>query len=186
MDVDVEELKEPKNCSTVSTLPTQSFDVVLADPPWQYPTTLGTLNVPYPTLTHEEMKDYKPNTNENAVLFMWVTATHMPHAIYVMDAWGFEFVRVIFVWKKHRALQGWYGQCQYEFVILGKKGKPGSVLKPFSGQKQHVETDAKLRHSQKPEEVQDRIEAMLLPDMQKLEMFARRPREGWVVWGNEV
>lgn len=41
------------------------------------------------------------------------------------------------------------------------------------------------KHSQKPEDLQDRLEKMF-PGTTKLEMFARRHRPGWVVIGNEV
>jgi hypothetical protein len=40
-------------------------------------------------------------------------------------------------------------------------------------------------HSRKPEAVQDALER-LFPDGPRLELFARRPRFGWTVWGNEV
>lgn len=39
-------------------------------------------------------------------------------------------------------------------------------------------------HSTKPEFFQDMIETV--SDGPRLELFARRPREGWTVWGNEV
>lgn len=40
-------------------------------------------------------------------------------------------------------------------------------------------------HSRKPEYVQDMIELMY-PNTKKIELFARRSREGWDVWGNET
>lgn len=40
------------------------------------------------------------------------------------------------------------------------------------------------RHSEKPEEVQDRIELMH-PGKKKLELFARRTRPGWTATGNQ-
>jgi N6-adenosine-specific RNA methylase IME4 len=42
-----------------------------------------------------------------------------------------------------------------------------------------------MEHSRKPDEIHRRIER-LYPDAAKLEMFARRPMDGWDVWGNEV
>ena len=41
------------------------------------------------------------------------------------------------------------------------------------------------RHSEKPEDLQDRLELMF-PDANKLEMFARRIRKDWTCLGNEV
>ncbi len=40
------------------------------------------------------------------------------------------------------------------------------------------------RHSEKPEEVQDRIERLVSGPY--LELFARRRREGWATVGNEL
>jgi len=42
-----------------------------------------------------------------------------------------------------------------------------------------------LKHSKKPEILQDRIELMF-PGEAYLEMFGRRERENWVVVGNEI
>lgn len=41
------------------------------------------------------------------------------------------------------------------------------------------------RHSQKPDIAYEIIER-LYPNTDKVELFARRKREGWKVWGNEV
>lgn len=43
---------------------------------------------------------------------------------------------------------------------------------------------AGLKHSQKPELVQDVAE--LISPANRLEMFARRRRENWITWGNEI
>ena len=40
------------------------------------------------------------------------------------------------------------------------------------------------RHSKKPEFFQDLIKTV--SDAPRIELFARRPRAGWDVWGNEV
>jgi len=40
-------------------------------------------------------------------------------------------------------------------------------------------------HSRKPDEVHELIERMY-PELPKLELFARKARPGWDVWGNEV
>jgi len=40
------------------------------------------------------------------------------------------------------------------------------------------------RHSKKPEFFQDLIEEQ--SDGPRVELFARRPRDGWDIWGDEV
>jgi N6-adenosine-specific RNA methylase IME4 len=44
---------------------------------------------------------------------------------------------------------------------------------------------ARTQHSAKPAEVAELIEAMY-PDLPKLEMFCRSPRDGWDAWGNQA
>lgn len=39
-------------------------------------------------------------------------------------------------------------------------------------------------HSRKPDETHQRIEALVAGPY--LELFARKPREGWTVWGNQI
>lgn len=68
-----------------------------------------------------------------------------------------------------------------EFLILGRRGKMPSV--------ERIETTwwevrRQRRHSQKPELFQDIIETVSVGP--RLEMFARRPRAGWDVFGDEV
>lgn len=41
------------------------------------------------------------------------------------------------------------------------------------------------RHSQKPDEVRDRI-IELCGDVPRIELFARQSVDGWDCWGNEV
>jgi hypothetical protein len=40
-------------------------------------------------------------------------------------------------------------------------------------------------HSTKPDEAYELIEAYF-PNLRKVELFARRRREGWAVWGDEA
>jgi N6-adenosine-specific RNA methylase IME4 len=70
----------------------------------------------------------------------------------------------------------------HEIVLVGKRGSPYSNLKNKS--QRSVLFDVNLKHSAKPEGLQERLELMF-PESQKLELFARREREGWVCVGNQ-
>jgi N6-adenosine-specific RNA methylase IME4 len=48
-----------------------------------------------------------------------------------------------------------------------------------------VAFDLNAGHSIKPPRLQERLE-MMFPTTDKVELFARRPRPGWEVLGNEV
>lgn len=80
---------------------------------------------------------------------------------------------------------GFYTGSNVELVLLGWRGQP---FKHAPGRKasQLVFAPQPERHSAKPNEVQRRIEWMYPDATPRLELFARRPWQGWTVWGNEV
>lgn len=68
----------------------------------------------------------------------------------------------------------------HELCLFGVRGKAPAAVHNLST----VIFAPRGKHSAKPEELQDRAE--LLSPRPRLELFARRPRAGWVTWGNEV
>lgn len=77
---------------------------------------------------------------------------------------------------------GHLGRNTHEVVLLGTRGK---ILKKLKNKSQRTVLFYKnVRHSQKPEELQDRLEKMF-PDATYLEVFGRRQRPNWVVLGNQ-
>jgi len=72
----------------------------------------------------------------------------------------------------------------HEICLLGVKGK--HIYKQLKNKSQRsVHFAPNLEHSAKPPILQDRLELMF-PDAKKLELFARRPKDGWVCVGNEL
>lgn len=170
------------------------YAILYADPPWEYgnvqhagkgkPTTGGAAEH-YPTMTLEEMKalDVKGACADDALLFMWTSSPHLPQAIELMPAWGFEYVTVAFAWDKQRVNPGYYTMSQVELCLVGKRGR---IPQPRGARnvRQFV-SELRGEHSEKPEEVRRRIEEMF-PTQRKLELFARKEAPGWDCWGNEV
>lgn len=80
---------------------------------------------------------------------------------------------------------GYYAGSNIELVLLGRKGKP---FKHAQGRKssQIIFAPHGEKHSQKPEEMQDRIEWMYPEVGPRLELFGRRARKLWTVFGDEV
>lgn len=76
-----------------------------------------------------------------------------------------------------------FRQC-HELVLMGVRGKPYKTLKNKS--QRSVSFHPATKHSVKPEDLQDRLEKMFPDAQNKLELFARRPRPGWVCIGNEA
>lgn len=92
--------------------------------------------------------------------------------------------------------QGSYSRANAEFVLLGRKGR--GVSRVDAGVRSEV-LAPRREHSQKPDEVAARIERLFgdaVPaevggrivnrPIRRLEMFARAPRRGWYVHGDEV
>jgi len=133
----------------------------------------------------EEIKALKVAdlADENCELYLWTTQKYLPDAFEVLKAWGFKYCQTL-TWCKTPRGKGQGGvYCPTnEFLILGRKGKMPKVERVdttwFNTKRPHNE------HSKKPEFFQDLIETV--SDAPRLEMFARRERENWDVWGNEV
>jgi N6-adenosine-specific RNA methylase IME4 len=165
----------------------RTFDLVYADPPWQYDfseTQERAIENQYPTMTVDEIcaLPISDVVGEDCVLFLWATAPKLPEAMQVMEAWGFEY-RTQMVWVKDRVGMGYYVRNQHELLLIGKRGDvpvPRENVRPSS-----VLHAPRAEHSRKPDEFYEAIEAMY-PDLEKVELFCRRPREGWAVWGLEV
>jgi len=124
---------------------------------------------------------------DNSCLFLWTTMPMIPVALSVIEAWGFEYKTVAFVWvktTKHGKLawgMGNWTRANSELVLLGIKGKPKRI---DAGVHQVVRVPSR-GHSRKPVEVRDRI-VKLMGDTPRVELFARDKVEGWDAWGNEV
>ena len=171
---------------------TKKYDIIYMDPPWQYNFGTGMssgskIENHYPTMSDEELfdLDVEQFANDDSLLYMWTTSTHMKLAIQLGEHWGFDYKVVAFVWDKVRPVVGFYTMGQAEFVLCFKK-KKGRIPKPrgHRGARQML-VENKREHSRKPDEIRRRIEEMH-PTQTKLEMFARISMSGWDVWGNEV
>jgi N6-adenosine-specific RNA methylase IME4 len=169
------------------------YQILYADPCWDYDNriqhngkeTTGSAIYHYPTMKIEELKKLNvPSiTDKNALLFMWSSSPHLPQAIELMNAWGFEYKTIAFVWDKQKVNPGYYTMSQVEICLVGKKGNIPSP-RGTRNERQFL-SEMRGRHSQKPSEVRDRIVKMF-PEQKKVELFARQKVDGWDCWGNEV
>jgi N6-adenosine-specific RNA methylase IME4 len=170
------------------------FAVVYADPPWDYAgqnqhqadgTEVSSAQTHYPTMTLDKLKALKVADicERDAVLFLWTSSPHLPQAIEVMKAWGFDYKTIAFVWNKDIHNPGYYTISQCEVCLVGKRGQ---IPKPRGSRKERqFLTERRRAHSQKPDEIRARIGRMF-PSQKKIELFAREASEGWSVWGNQV
>jgi N6-adenosine-specific RNA methylase IME4 len=169
------------------------YDILYADPPWDYDgrtqhngmSDTGSAISHYTTMTLTDMKkmDLKSICKKDCLLFMWSSSPHLPLAIDLMKAWGFEYKTIAFVWDKGRVNPGYYTMSQCEICIVGKRG---TIPSPRGARniKQFL-SEVRGRHSAKPAEIRTRITQMF-PTQKKLELFSREKIEGWDCFGNEV
>jgi len=171
----------------------KKYDIILADPPWPYDsrrmvlengTSVTGIEDEYSVMTMEDMYSL-PIQNvvgKNCVLYMWATGPKMKEAFNLIDAWGFKYVTVAFVWDKRIPNPGYYSCSQCEYVLVAKKGKCPKRIKTNTRQ---FYSKARTKHSVKPEGIQDMIDDHW-EDCEKLELFARRYRDGWDCLGLEL
>lgn len=165
-------------------VPVGQFRVVYADPPWAYDNSGFTSSAEqhYPTMPADKIAalPVQDLCDDGAALFLWATSPLLPDALMVMSAWGFTY-KASMVWDKQRAPGlGWWLKTRHELLLIGAKATtPQPKVKLDS-----IVSIASTQHSAKPEEFATMIEQMF--DGPYIELFARRARRGWEVWGNEV
>ena len=98
------------------------------------------------------------------------------------NSWGFTY-RSHIVWVKNRQGSGYWVRNCHELLLIGTRG---NIPAPAPGQQYRSVIEANTAsHSEKPPQFAEIIEDMF-PHAALLEMFARKPRLGWDVWGNET
>lgn len=170
----------------------EKFTVIYADPPWRYEqkNVHGSAEHHYPTMGIEEICSLpvKNLAAKDCVLFLWATFPQLPEAFKVIEAWGFSYRSVAFVWvKRNKRSYSWFYGLGYwtrgnaEICLLAVKGHP----KRKSASVHQLIVSPIDQHSKKPDEARKKI-VELMGDVPRLELFAREAKPGWAVWGNEV
>jgi len=191
----------------MNALPAGPYGCILADPPWSFLTYGKQRTTPhrtaedhYVTMPAEDLRalDVSAVAARDCALFMWVVDSHLDEAIALGKAWGFEYKTIAFIWAKttkagaagqfgffppetvHRIGMGYWTRKQAEVCLMFTRGKVKRIGK---GVRQIIEAPRR-EHSRKPDETHERIRALVAGPY--LEMFAREPRAGWDVWGNQT
>lgn len=173
----------------IPTEPTGKYRIFYADPPWKYGDTRNDLDgttgatAHYPTMSIEDicLLPIKELSEENAVLFMWVTSPLLDECWAVIKAWGFEY-KTSFVWDKIKHNMGHYNSVRHEFLLVCTKG---SCLPDSPKLIDSVQSIERTEHSKKPDEFRNIID-QLYTHGNKIELFAREKHDGWSTWGNEL
>jgi len=160
----------------------------------------------YPLMDTEEIcnLDVAELSDDNCALFLWATFPRLPEAFRVIEAWGFSYRTVGFIWIKLNSKRaqsdmlfpgspiefmnwmtvfgiGYYTKHNPEVCLLGIKGR----MKPVDNTISNVVYYPRGEHSAKPPIVRDKI-VQLFGDLPRIELFAREKTPGWSSWGNEI
>jgi len=184
------------------------YATIVADPPWPYkaPAKYGnTLEhrpnrdktiakegagsvVRYGAMSIRDICDIPVSelAEGNAHLYLWTTNQFLVEAHQVAAAWGFRQSTVI-TWVKVRHADGqpsmkmgYYYRSATEHCLFCVRGKR-RLLGPARATAFMAPREP---HSQKPESFFDMVEEQS-PE-RYLELFARRRRLGWDVWGDQA
>lgn len=184
------------------TLTPMKYGAILADPPWKYAmrSEKGYEKSPeahYSTMPLDAIKTLpvRELAGPDCLLFMWSTWPHLPQALQVLDAWGFQYVtggawiKRTKTWKLAFGT-GYVQRSASEPYIVGK------IARPELGSKSERNViDAPLiadkiealrqEHSRKPAQMREMIDR-LLPRSYKAELFARESWGDNDIWGDET
>ncbi|MFA5923608.1 MAG: MT-A70 family methyltransferase [Methylococcaceae bacterium] len=181
----------------LNTVAKKKFATVLADPPWQFQNRTGKMAPEhkrlqrYPTMSLQEIKDLPVEAivEDTAHLYLWVPNALLAEGMQIMEHWGFTY-KTNLIWYKirkdggpDRRGVGFYFRNVTEIILFGVRGKNARTLQPGRSQ-ENIISSRKREHSRKPDEQYELIETC--SSGPRIELFARGPRKGWFVWGNQA
>lgn len=184
------------------------YGTILADPPWSF-SDKGSRASPdwkesnlYSTMDAREIHDLPVDmlAAPNAHAYIWTTDVHLPLALNCMQAWGFVYKKSL-VWVKRRSAvtpircedgdefqvfngplqigMGHYYRSVKEICLFGVRGKCPAAVHNLPD----VFEAQRTQHSVKPDRMHEWAEK--LSPGPRIELFARRSREGWAAWGDQ-
>ena len=171
-------------------LPPGRFRAIVIDPPWpmqridrdvrdRQPDT----DLDYPTMSLDDIAALPvPDkaADDGCHVYLWTTQRFLHEACDLFERWGVH-QECQLTWVKPTGMTPYSWMYNTEHVLFGRLG--GNLPLQRFGLKLSFEAP-QTGHSRKPDVFYERVlEASPGP---RLEMFARTPRDGFVVWGNEV
>lgn len=211
LSVNIKRIRKKLGIKVDYPLPDKKYQIIYADPPWKYRDSANAgkrgAAHKYSVMSVEDIKalPVAKIADDNCVLFIWSTNPMMPECLEVIKAWGFEYVTKGFTWVKLNKINptthmgmGHWTRGNEEPCWLAKKGaveivvgegscwvaRKGSPKRKSASVKQVVFSPIR-KHSQKPDEVRERI-VELMGELPRIELFARKTYEGWDHWGDEI
>lgn len=173
-----------------------SYSLIYADPPWAFRDEANAGQrgachkygvMPVDAICALPVGDIAA---PDSLLALWWVGSQPDEALAVARAWGFTVRHMTgMVWVKTTTRgrpafgMGHYTRAGAECLLFATRGKWGELRRSRSV-RQVVEAPLG-RHSEKPAIVAERL-VELVGDVPRIELFARAPRPGWTVWGEEA
>ena len=180
-----QEREDERRIAPPPELPTGVYDVIYADPPWEYQfvsDNADAIENHYPTMNLQAICDMKIPASKNCLLLMWTTAPKLEEAFKVINAWGFTY-KTNAVWDKETIGMGYWFRGQHEHLLVATKGNFNTPHP--QDRTPSVYREKKGKHSKKPEYFYQLIESQY-PNRKYIELFARNTRTGWASFGNQI
>ena len=183
------------------SLPRGHFGAILVDAPVRFETWSEkgrdrSADRHYRTMTWNELRalDVASLGARDCALFVWTCWPTLPQHLDLIGAWGFRYITCAFCWTKANVSQidmlrddadvaignGYWTRANSEPCLFATRGEPRRLN---AGVRQAI-IEPRREHSRKPDEIHIRIERLVAGPY--IELFARRRRPGWIVWGNEI
>lgn len=179
----------PRAARPFQRFPANSFEVMLADPPWKYATwnkRNPKIERHYRLMTLNAIKalPVRSLAAPNCMLVLWATQAQLHHAFEVLAAWGFKY-KTAGAWaKQSRSGASWHFGTGFilrsaaEFFLIGTRGSPKVAVRNI----RNLIVAPVREHSRKPDELPDALRRMF-PRARRIELFAEERRPGWQRWG---
>ena len=163
------------------------FQTIVIDPAWDWGdegdvSQFGRARPDYRTMPLEEIEALPISriADENCHLYLWITNRSLPKGFHLMEAWGFRYITCL-TWVKPSIGMGNYFRGSTEQVLFGVKGS-----QPLKRHDVGTWFDAPRgkMHSEKPDEFYSLVESCSYAPY--IDIFGRKEREGWTVWGENA
>jgi N6-adenosine-specific RNA methylase IME4 len=165
--------------------PVGRYRTLVIDPPWpterMIPFEEGGTSLDYPTMILEEIAALPVGewAADGCHLYLWVTHRFLPAGLRLLEGWGARY-HCVMTWRKNGGMTPRSWMFDTEHVLFARIG-----TLPLEQLGLSLIFDAdRAGHSVKPDVFYERVIAAS-PEP-RLEMFARREREGFTAWGAEV
>lgn len=166
-----------------TTPPEGTWQVVVIDPPWPYSIRQSDptheISQTYEAMSIDQIATFPLPAAPNSIVWLWVPNAFLHDAFHIIEAWGLKY-RTTLTWAKNFPGLGDWLAGQTEHCLLATRGN----YKLLRDNESTFLQAPRGKHSEKPDAFYAMVDG-LCPGT-KIDIFARKEREGWATWGAEA